>query len=155
MCTPSFTAVWITEWQVLLPSPTNVNVRPCSDGHFSVRVKKSDSAWHGCTLSDNPLMTGMSAAAARSSSTLCLNVRATMQCVQRSRFFAMSLTDSREPMRASRWSMNDTVPPRSFMPMSNVKRVRSESFSKIIARRLLRSTDVCTSRPRFSSRATA
>ena len=58
-----------------------------------------------------------------------------MQSTQRSRFLAMSLTDSREPSRASLWSMNTTQPPRSCMPMSNVKRVRSESFSKIIARR--------------------
>ena len=73
---------------------------------------------------------------ANSSSDSCANTRATIPCTQRSRFLAMSRTDSRSPRCVSVWSRNIAVPPRLAMPTSKVTRVRSEGFSKISARNL-------------------
>src|SRR5487761_1695811 len=80
-------------------------------------------------------MTGIEAFSASSFNTLCSNTRATIPCTQRSRFLATSLTVSRSPRRDCVWSRNTAPPPMLAMPTSNVTRVRSDGFSKIIARK--------------------
>ena len=64
-------------------------------------VKTSASAWHGCSRRVRPLMTGMSAWAASSTTTSCGPVRTTMPSTNRSRLRATSRTLSRAPSTAS------------------------------------------------------
>src|ERR1700735_4201389 len=77
----------------------------------------------------------MDAFSARASIDSCVNVRATIPCTQRSRFFATSGMDSRWPSFDSVWSRNTEAPPRLEIPTSKVTRVRSDGFSKISARK--------------------
>src|SRR5665213_3474832 len=53
-----------------------------------------------------------------------------MTFIQRSRFRATSGMDSRSPRGEAVWSTNMALPPRVFIAVSNVRRVRSEAFSK-------------------------
>src|ERR1700674_357886 len=55
-----------------------------------------------------------------------------MMSIQRSRLWAMSYRDSRALRRLAVWSTKNVLPPRLSMPASNVRRVRSEGFSKNI-----------------------
>src|SRR6185312_14036398 len=55
-----------------------------------------------------------------------------MTFIQRSRLRATSGIDSRSPRGEAVWSTNIALPPRVFIAVSNVRRVRSEAFSKNI-----------------------
>ena len=69
--TPSIAAACASDVATLLPSPTYAIVRPRSVPQRSCSVRKSASAWHGCSSSVSALMTcSRGAAAANSSSTL-------------------------------------------------------------------------------------
>src|SRR4029450_4272600 len=48
---PSITAPCASDVATLLPSPTNVIVRPAHSPHTSFTVCKSANAWHGCSVS--------------------------------------------------------------------------------------------------------
>src|SRR5438094_875432 len=58
---PSSAPRSITEWQTLLPSPIHAIRTLAKSTPRSHKVKKSASAWHGCSRSDRPLITGTDA----------------------------------------------------------------------------------------------
>ena len=64
-------------------------------------VNTSARAWHGCSRRVRPLMTGIEACAASSTTTAWGPVRATIASTNRSRLWATSRTASRAPMTAS------------------------------------------------------
>ena len=72
---PSFAHATMSEWQTLFPSPRYATRTPSNPPSRSLIVITSASAWHGWKSSVSPLMTGMSAAAASSSTSACAKVR--------------------------------------------------------------------------------
>ena len=95
---PSVAPISASEWYTLFPSPTNASGTPRRSGpSTSVAVNRSASAWHGCSRIVSPLITGIEARAASSTTTSCGPVRAMIPSTNRSRFRATSPTVSRPP----------------------------------------------------------
>ena len=95
----------------------------------SCSVRRSASAWQGCSSSVSALMTCRRGAASANATSLVLRERADHRArTQRSRLRATSATVSR---RAERPSCGGTMtsPPSSRTAISNVARVRSDGFS--------------------------
>src|ERR1041384_1664173 len=72
---PSFAAATISEAQTLLASPRYATRTPSNRQSRSRIVITSASAWHGCELSVRPLMTGIVAWRAGSSTPSCATGR--------------------------------------------------------------------------------
>src|SRR5436190_20661977 len=72
--------------ETLFQSPTYTSSLPENVFHASASVRMSASAWHGCSESLRPLMTGTDANSARFSRSSCLKTRATMASTQQERF---------------------------------------------------------------------
>src|SRR5262245_43089876 len=137
----------MTEWQTLLPSPIHASRIARKSTPRSHSVKKSARAWHGCSKSDSPLMTGTLAWRASPVIVACEFTRAMMPSTHRERLRATSGTDSRVPSPISRPTRWTARPPSWMMPTSKVTRVRSEALSKISAKVLPASGD--SRRPAF------
>src|SRR5262245_43500258 len=131
----------MTEWQTLLPSPIHASRIARKSTPRSHSVKKSARAWHGCSKSESPLMTGTLAWRASPVIVACEFTRAMMPSTHRERLRATSGTDSRVPSPISRPTRWTARPPSWMMPTSKVTRVRSEAFSKISAKVLPASSD--------------
>src|SRR3990172_3019072 len=71
-----------TEWQTLLPSPTQASRVRDRSSPRSHRVKKSAMAWQGCSRSDKPLITGTEAWRASSSTVRWEKTRAVTMSTQ-------------------------------------------------------------------------
>src|SRR5690348_2039555 len=95
---PNRSAVNISEWATLFPSPTKASVRPRRSPNCSCNVNTSASAWQGWYRSLSALITGTLDHWASPSIVCWENTRATMALVQRSRFRATSLSGSRSPI---------------------------------------------------------
>ena len=67
MVQPSSPASSMREWHTLFPSPIHAKRMVAKSTPRSQSVKKSATAWHGCSRSESPLMTGMLAWRARPS----------------------------------------------------------------------------------------
>ena len=59
---PASAPASMSEWHTLLPSPTNASVRPRRSPRCCRRVRRSASAWQGCSWSDSAFTTGTDAA---------------------------------------------------------------------------------------------
>ena len=123
----------ISEWHTLLPSPTQARRIAPRSMPRSQSVKKSASAWHGCSKSLSALITGTVAWRARPSTVSCKYTRAAIPSTQSERLRAASGTDSRVPSPISGPERCTARPPNWTTPTSNVTRVLSDGFSKINA----------------------
>jgi hypothetical protein len=75
---PSLVPPRSRECATLLPSPRYARTRPAGPPRRSRTVKRSASAWHGCSKSDREFTTGTVAVDDRSSSRSCSKVRSTI-----------------------------------------------------------------------------
>src|ERR1043165_7501309 len=64
---PARAHTWDRDRDTLFQSPTYTSSLPDNDGQTSTSVRMSAIAWHGCSVSLNPLRTGIEANSARSS----------------------------------------------------------------------------------------
>ena len=128
---PNRAAIRMSEWQTLLPSPTYAMRRPASVPNRSRSVIASASAWSGCVSSVSPLMTGIDACSANSSTSCCSNVLIMSAERNRESTRAVSRNDSPRASWSSAAGRKSAIPPSSAIPTSNATRVRVDGLWKI------------------------
>ena len=121
----------MSEWQTLLPSPTYAIRSPARLPNRSRNVIASASAWSGCVSSVSPLITGIEACSANSSTSSWSNVRIISAERKRERTRAVSRKDSPRASWSSAAGRNSAMPPSSAMPTSKATRVRVDGLWKI------------------------
>ena len=121
----------ISEWQTLFPSPTYASRTPESVPKRSRSVIASASACRGWVSSVRPLITGIEACSANSSTSSCSNVRIMSAERKRERTSAVSRYDSPRASWSSPAGRKSAIPPSSAIPTSKATRVRVEGLWKM------------------------
>ena len=128
MSIPKRGAINKRELDTLFPSPTKQIFLPSQSPRCSLIVSTSARAWHGCSKSVSPLITGTSECLASSTTSECLIALIIIPSTKRLKTLAVSDIGSPLPICKSLDDRKIALPPNWYIPTSNETLVRVDDF---------------------------